>query len=155
MKSEGKISYIPSTFWKNLYSPSIWWVEHIVIFLGVAYLLIILLHQSLNFPFIDKQYIVIAGGDSSDQYTSSDIFDFDTMTWTAGPTLPNDVCYAANVQYGNTFLKVGGYCSNTILEFDPICMDWIVRDEEYHYDNDNPAAVMVDDSIQASFCIRM
>ena len=99
-----------------------------------------------------KQIIVVAGGYTSEQKETCDILDLETLTWSTGPPPPGDICSSASVPYGNTFLKVGGYCSNVVMEFDGCAMDWIVRPETYEYSYDDPTAVLIEDSLFESYC---
>ena len=50
--------------------------------------------------------LIVAGGD--DEKYSSDIFDLTSMTFRPGPVFSQGLTEAASVQYGDTFLIVGG-----------------------------------------------
>ncbi len=60
------------------------------------------------------------------------IFNFDNNSWRTGPNgYPStDFSYAATVQTGNTFIKVGGETgfspSNTLYRFDEENYDWVL-----------------------------
>lgn len=60
---------------------------------------------------------------------------FVLSSWRHGPPLPTPMQDAAIVQFGNTFLAVGGDSQfygelRTVLEFDPISEDWITREDK-------------------------
>ena len=62
------------------------------------------------------------------------MLDLETLVWSSGPELPYKVFAATSVPLGDRFLLVGGetygFFLNTIYEFDPLEMDWILRTEE-------------------------
>ena len=70
--------------------------------------------------------------------------------------LPIDLYGQASVDYGDTFLMVGGRCStqctpdgerDEILEFDPDKEEWIVRSEKMAVQRRFQAALLVGDNV--------
>ena len=78
--------------------------------------------------------VIVAGGDENAVDTVQ-IFDLSTEEWTIGAHLPYRVKDGRTVQLRDTFLIVGGIerfggvYYDTILEFDPVSLDWVVRSE--------------------------
>ena len=101
--------------------------------------------------------VVVTGGDNQ---ANTEVFDFTTETWTEGPRLPAayaELRGAESVQYGNTFLIVGGtkassnVGTNTILTFDPVGYDWVQLPYEMQYERRFFTAFFVpDDFISCS-----
>ena len=97
--------------------------------------------------------MVVAGGD--EEPYPSDVYNFETGNFRGGPLFPRGVTAAASVQYGDTFLVVGGLDSNgeildTIYEYDALNEEWIEREEKLATPRYNLAAVLVDDTV--AFC---
>lgn len=74
---------------------------------------------------------VLAGGNSVyfTFLSSTEIFDFETLQWRLGPELPKALTFGASVQYGNSFLAVGGMDlqseqSDRIFKYLPDTEDW-------------------------------
>ena len=98
-----------------------------------------------------SQVYVVAGGSNYEGYpVSSEIFDLSSQTWSPGPDLPFPVLFATSVPFGDTFLVVGGIGDGeylqSILEFDPVANDWIVRPERLSVGRDDRPAITVVDS---------
>ena len=59
----------------------------------------------------------------------------ESETWTDGPNLPFPISSARTIQTQDSFLLVGGINKDTleyldtIIEFDPVNVSWIVRNE--------------------------
>ena len=73
------------------------------------------------------QELIIAGGGSVP--TSTEVLNFQTMTWSIGPFLPKSISYAQSVMYNDTFLLVGGSDSDSIYQFDAHNHGWDERPE--------------------------
>ena len=80
--------------------------------------------------------VVVAGGidNSFNEVEEVYIYDFDTGEWTRGPDLPIADRLAREVQTEKSFFLLGGRADNneyldTVIEFDPIAEQWILRDE--------------------------
>ena len=79
--------------------------------------------------------VIQAGGDGT---KTAEAFDLETQTWTPIPDIPvPEALYGgASVQYGDTFLIVGGYGSGglgyttKIIMYDPRIEDWIIHSQE-------------------------
>ena len=80
-------------------------------------------------------YVVAGGYDGTSRLSSAAVLDLNNYsnTWSAVASLPESKYGAASVPFGDTFLIVGGSDGTsdykTILEFDPVDMDWISRTE--------------------------
>ena len=74
-----------------------------------------------------------------------------TGTWQNGPDLPFPIDATRVVQLGKTFLVVGGYSEYrdddghlwSILEFDPVNLQWIRRQERLTYGVNSHYATLV------------
>ncbi len=96
------------------------------------------------------QELVVAGGEFND---TSDILDLKTMMWRDGPKLPFDLQNGASVEFGSTFLLVGGYSilggnvMESIIEYNPGPSigneSWTVRNETLKMARQDFAAFMV------------
>ena len=100
-----------------------------------------------------SRVLVVAGGNDEVQSTVlSSVMMFDTATnrWADGPALPFPLTYATVVPTERSFLILGGSNYNsgdyfdTILEFDPLNMEWIVRDETLSAEGNSVYAITVD-----------
>ena len=100
-----------------------------------------------------SRVLVVAGGNDEVQSTVlSSVMMFDTTTnrWADGPALPFPLTYGTVVPTERSFLILGGRNYNTgdyfdtILEFDPLNMEWIVRDETLSAEGNSVYAITVD-----------
>ena len=85
-----------------------------------------------------SRMVVVAGGTTSATGTStladSWIYSLASSTWVSGPPLPTTLRIARVVPTETSFYITGGrdhynYDTDMVLEFDPIGMDWIIRNE--------------------------
>lgn len=90
----------------------------------------------------------MTGGDD----TKTHILNLKSLSWRSGPDLDVPVKYASVVQYGNTFLIVGGFRQKSsgerfrdIRQFDPEANKWIIRSEKLKTPKMDMAAVWVPD----------
>ena len=81
---------------------------------------------------VNNKDVVFAGGyvSGSDDLTSVEIFNLDEMSWRTGPfELPLPLSFPMSVQYGLTFVLVGGENNPTwydhIYQFDKLTYGWI------------------------------
>jgi hypothetical protein len=77
-----------------------------------------------------EKEVVFANGEGKGGYShSTEIFSFNTMKWRPGPKMPMVSDMSFGVQYGDTFLAVGGYHDNylldSILKYDVVHDTWI------------------------------
>lgn len=73
-----------------------------------------------------------------------------TLTWRQGPSL--DIALTTSVEYGDTFLLVGGFEDgptelDTIYEYDSANERWKLRPERLSEGKDTVVAFIVDDAI--------
>lgn len=66
---------------------------------------------------------------------NTEILDLATLEWRVGPVLPGYIASSASIQYGDSFLLVGGEGDGnpdgkSILEFNPDDEVWIIREEK-------------------------
>ena len=97
--------------------------------------------------------MIVAGGDL-EPFTTN-IYEFETGNFRSGPFFPRGVTDASSVQFGDTFLVVGGKDANdeildSIFEYDPENEEWIEREEKLTVARRDLAAVLVDDTV--AFC---
>ena len=84
-----------------------------------------------------SRIVVVAGGVDGNYLDRVQVLDVATGVWSVGPTLPFQVYTGTAVQTEDSFLLIGGFNGNgigddyldTVLEFDPIDMSWIIRGE--------------------------
>ena len=81
--------------------------------------------------------LVVSGGydvNSTLMSSTSEILDLNTLTWTDGPDLPQQLGYGASVQFQDTFLAIGGSgnsgLTDTIYQYDYTNNVWIERSEK-------------------------
>ena len=93
-----------------------------------------------------------AGGEDLDRRVL--LYNVYEGVWTEGAyPLPYALLHGTVVQYGNTFLVVGGLNTDDdiyesrILQFDPEDASWIVREELLHVARDAAYATLVPDEV--------
>ena len=106
-----------------------------------------------------SQVVIIGGGFNSGEYQSGVVmFDVGTNQWTEGPELPYPLVSANSYLTESSFLILGGYTFSemsgyvgyfTILELDPINIDWKIREERLSRPNYDFWVVDVDENV---FC---
>lgn len=84
---------------------------------------------------------VVAGG----EHATTQILDLDTLVWRDGEDLSVD--YPSHVQFGNTFLVVGGTDSDAIYEFEPDSETWITRTERLSSEKKGFTTMMVSENV--------
>ena len=94
---------------------------------------------------INGEEIVVAGGSGS---KTSEIFNIATNEWRQGPDLPinGDLCCTSSVQYGNSFLIVGGFnggVQDSILRYDSSNHKWVTLPQKLDTGRDNFAAFLI------------
>jgi N-acetylneuraminic acid mutarotase len=94
-----------------------------------------------------KEVIVVAG----DGVVATQIFSLDTQTWRLGPDFPGgELVLGSSVQYGDTFLIVGGFAVagewlDTIYVYDAEAESWELTDETLAVPRFYFAALLVPD----------
>ncbi len=86
---------------------------------------------------VGDRYVIAAGGDNTTHVLDSvDVLDTETMEWSAGPSLPWPISFAASVQYDETFALIGGYSDafnggslDDVLLFNTDITSWIFTGE--------------------------
>lgn len=71
-------------------------------------------------------------------------------SWRIGQDLPQEMRDGASVQFGRTFLMIGGADNNAldlIYEFDPRNDGWILRDEKIDPERRRHGVTMVGDDV--------
>ncbi len=63
-----------------------------------------------------SEYVVVVGGYDSTSRYSTEILDLSTLEWSDGPYAPRSAYSMASVQYGDSFLLVGGYETGEYLD---------------------------------------
>ena len=75
-------------------------------------------------------------------------------TWSLGPPLPSPVGGGTVVTFEDSFMIVGGSGGSgnyeTVLQFDPVNMDWIVRDQTLQLGRSFSFAIDVEKEL---FCV--
>ena len=95
---------------------------------------------------------IVAGGFDLDTFSTiatTRMYDVDKGFWMAGPDLPRPLRLSATVPTTEgSFLLFGGvdneYYYDTIIEFDPVNVGWVVREETMTWNKDRVFAVEVD-----------
>ena len=104
---------------------------------------------------VNKKDVVIAGGfvsGSTDDLTSVEIFNLDEMSWRSGPfELPLPLSFPSSVQYGLTFVLVGGENSPTrydhIYQFDKLTYGWIELSQRLSSPKTAPLSIPLPNSL--------
>ena len=71
----------------------------------------------------------------SEAISSVEILDLSSLSWRPGPPLPRAIRGAASVQFGDSFLVVGGQDGDgaslsSVYEYNPVDEEWALRAEE-------------------------
>ena len=97
-----------------------------------------------------SKIIVVAGGNDNGRTDRVQILDPVFETWTEGPRMPYPLINAALVETEDSFLVIGGTgepsYQDTVFEFDPIGMTWILREETLSLQRTYPFASALDKS---------
>ena len=97
-----------------------------------------------------SEKIIVAGGVDAPGSSTSAVFDLNTQLWSPGPDLPYSLYSAASVQFGDTFLFIGGAgesdYTDTILQFDPATETFIQRTEKLGHKKIYTASFLVPDN---------
>ena len=78
--------------------------------------------------------LIVAGGDTQNGTKSTEIYNFETNEWRAGQDLPHQMEFPASVQFGDSFLLVGG--TNYVRHEEDGNFDMIYLDTIYQWDSD-------------------
>ena len=99
-----------------------------------------------------REIVVTGGGKKgTPENTCADILNLDSLMWSTGPVIPYRLRYPALVQIRNTFMTIGGYDSDVIMEYDPVTPEWIVQGE-YDGNYDNLLATVIRDDLATDYC---
>ena len=79
---------------------------------------------------------------------TSQIYSFETGAWRTGPTLPTSSAFSATLPLGDTFIVIGGKQRSgegltTVLEYDPVNEEFVVREETLSEEKWQVATVLV------------
>ena len=86
--------------------------------------------------------LVVTGGGFN--ITTTEIYNFASNTWRYGPSLPHHITGPASVQFGDSFLVVGG---ENYIEIAPQDWDAVILDTIYQYDTKTEEFVLRDESM--------
>lgn len=95
--------------------------------------------------------VVVAGGKSETEvFKSTEIFSLSDMAWRSGPDLPLAIESATAVQFGDSFLAIGGVDANgthlkTFYTFDVEQEDWMEKEERLRRARSHLVAIFVPD----------
>ena len=65
----------------------------------------------------------------------------------SGPSLPEQMRYTADVQYGNTFALVGGEVVDSIYLFNPDELSWSLVDDRLSVAREDVVPILVSEDI--------